>query len=316
MPGTTGFGFVGIGKETTKGTGVAPTHYIPATSMDGEDSVDVLRDEGLRASMATIYGAVKGVTSASYSLEGNVHVDTLGFLLAGIMGGTNTTGAGPFTHTFSLLNSGTGQCRSYSFTDYQGLQTRRYAAATESSLSLRVSAQELFTYSSQWTTFGSTTQSTPAPSFSTLDPIAGWTGAVNLGGGANTLLEEMDVTFTRNVTPVHTVDGTSDPLQIWQGPLSVSGRMMLIADAETEFTRYLGVTFPAMTVTLTQGTASLALTMSKLVYTSAKIERGDDFTQASVQFEAIANTTDAGASGGLAPAKLVLINSVASGTYD
>ena len=316
MPGATGFSFVGIAKETTKGTAVAASVYIPVTSMDGDDTVDVLQDNSMRASMATLFGAVPGTKQSSFSIEGDVYVDTIGWFLAGIMGATAFSAGTPNTHTFTLLNSGSGQCRSYSITDYNGLQTRRYAACTESSFSLRLAAQELLTYSSQFAGYASATLSAPTPSFSALDPIAGWVGTISLGGSPNALLEELDLTFTRNVSPVFTVDGDQTPSLLWQGPLSVSGRMMLIADAETEFTKYLAVTKSALVVTLTQGTASLAVTMTSVVYTSAKIERGDDFTQVSVQFEAIANTTDAGPSGGFAPAKVVLMNSVATGTYD
>jgi len=41
-----------------------------------------------------------------------------------------------FTHTFSLLNSGTGQGPSFTIVDYQGLQARKYAASTLASLSI------------------------------------------------------------------------------------------------------------------------------------------------------------------------------------
>lgn len=316
--GATGLSFVGIGKETTKGTAVAvgAGGWIPATSMDGDDTVDILRDEGMRASMATLYGSVPGVKSSSFSLEGDAYVDTLGFMLAGMFGSTATTGAGPFVHTFSLKNSGDGQCRSYTMHDYNGLQGRKYAGCQESSLSLRLAAQELFTYSSAWSGYVSATESTPTPSFGALLPIAGWTGVVTLAGSTNALMEEMDLTFSRNVTPVFTVDGNQDPAIVWQGAISVSGRLMLLASDETEFARYLAGTATTLVISLTQSTASLVLTMSSVIYTSAKIERGDDFSQVSVQFEAQANSTDAGVTGGLAPIKAVLTNSVASGTYD
>lgn len=315
--GATGFSFMGIGLESTRGTAVTPVDFLPCTSLDGEDATDVLQDNGMRASMATAYGAVKGTTTASYSIEGDVFVDTIGYLLAAIFGSRATTGAGPYIHTFSLNNnqSQAGQTPSYTITDYQGLQARRYTQATCSSVGLRLSAQELFTHSAAFTSIATTTTTTPTPSFGTLSPIAGWAGTINLAGSANALLEDLDLTFSRNVTPVHTVSGQSNPVQIWSGPLSVSGRANFLAADETEFTRYLGVTTPALVVTLAQGSASLAVTMSKVVYTSAKVERGDDFTQVSVQFDALANTTDAGASGGFAPAKAVLTNSIAGTTY-
>lgn len=309
--GSTGFGFTGIGLEGTKGTAVAAGDYIPVTSADGEDATDVLRDEAMRASMATLYGAVKGTTTASYSMDGDVYVDTLGYLLAAIFGKRVSTGSSaPYTHTFTLKNDGDGQCPGYTIHDYQGLQARKYPYSMCSSLSLRVAAQELFTYSAAFTSQASVTESTPTPSFSSLSPIAGWTGGVTLAGSSNALIEELDLTLTRNVTPVFAVAGSSNPVQIWQGPLSVSGRAMFIAADETEFSRYLNVTTPSMVVTLSQGTSSVVMQMSKIVYSSAKVERGDDFTQVSVQFDAIANATDAGPTGGLAPAQVVLTNGV------
>lgn len=310
--GATGFSFLGIGKETTKLTAVAATDYIKATSFDGDDSVDVLLDQGLRGAMATTFGAVKGSTQSSFSVEGDVHLDTFGYFLHGIMGGYLFAAGTPATHTFSTLNSGTGQCQSYTFHDYNGLQARKYAGCTESSLSLRLSAQELLTYSSSWSGILSVTESTPTPSFSTLAPIAGYVGTITHGGSSSAIIEECEITFSRNVSPVFTVDGTTDPSQIWQGPLDVSGRLMFIASDEVEFLRYTGVTFPTTVIAFTQGTGSLTLTMTSLVYTSAKVERGDDFTQVSVQFTALANTTDVGASAGYGPIKPVLLNSMAT----
>lgn len=313
--GATGFGFMGIGVEATKGTSVAATDYIPATSMDGEDATDVLLDSGMRASMAVNYGGVKGVSTASYSAEGDVYVDTIGYFLAAILGDHAAVTTTTTAHTFSLQNSTDGQPPSYTIHDYQGLQARKYAYAMESSLSLRIAAAELFTYSSSWTSRSSVTESAPSPTFSALSPIAGWTGGMTLAGSANALIEEADISFSRNVTPIQTVAGVADPTQIWSGPLSVNGRLMFLAADETEFLRYLAVTSnPILVVTMTQGTASLALTMSKCIYTNAKVERGDDFTQVSVQFEALANTTDAGSSGGYSPIKAVLTNSVSSAT--
>jgi hypothetical protein len=45
------------------------------------------------------------------------------------------------------------------------------------------------------------------------------------------------------------------------------------------------------------------------------IERGEDFVQVSVDFNAQSNTTDAGASGGFSPISWTLKNAKPSGTY-
>lgn len=311
--GSTGFSFLGIAKEVTKGTAVAASDYIKATSFDGDDQTDVLLDQGLRGSMTSSFGAVKGTTQSSFSIESDVHVDTVGYFLDAIFGGYAVSGAGPYVHIFSLLNSGTGQCASYTLHDYNGLQQRKYAAATESSLSLRFSAQELLTLSTSWSAFASATESTGTPSFSTILPVAGWVGTISLDGSSNALIEEADISISRNVTPVFTIDGTADPSQLWQGPMSVSGRLMFLASAETEFTNYLTVADPGpLVITFTQGTAIIAITCTSIVYTSAKVERGDDFTQVSAQFEGLGTTTDAGASLGYSPCKITLTNSKAT----
>lgn len=328
-PGATGFGWTGIALESTKGTAIAaPTHGIPVTRADGDEATDVLPDQGMRGSMATMYGAVKGTQSASYDIEGDVYLDTFGFFLAAILGESDfTAGVGtPNTHEFTLNNDRAttkGQCPSYTIFDYQGLQVRKYAAATCSSLSLRVSAQELLTYSASFTTNPSVTDTDATPSFGTLLPLPGWNGTVTIGGSANSLVEEAEITFSRNVSVVQTVDGSTSPLQIWQGPLSVSGRVMFVAAAETEFLKYLSVDDGAspdgqvpMVFSFTQGDNSLAVTMSQVVYNSAKVERGADYTQVSAQYDAIANTTDAaGASAGFAPVQVTLLNDITTGTY-
>src|SRR5690606_14234034 len=124
----------------------------------------------------------------------------------------------------------------------------------------------------------------------------------------SSLLEEAEITFSRNVSLVHTVDGAADPFQIWQGPLSVSGRLMLVAPNEDEWDRYMTVAPAALRFkfekTISGATHSLQFDLSKVAYTSAKVERGDDYTQVSVQFDAIATADDAGNTGGLAPAKV------------
>src|SRR5690606_41604349 len=87
-PGATGFGFFGLALESTKGTAVAASAatWVPVSRADGDEATDILPDQGMRGSMATLYGAVKGTQSASYEVEGDVFLDTIGFYLAGILG--------------------------------------------------------------------------------------------------------------------------------------------------------------------------------------------------------------------------------------
>jgi hypothetical protein len=88
---------------------------------------------------------------------------------------------------------------------------------------------------------------------------------------------------------------------------------------DTELTRYLSNTQPAIVLNWAYGTGANAVqiqaTITKGAYTSAVIERGEDFVQVTVDLNGQGNTTDAGSSGGFAPIKWVLQNAKASGTY-
>lgn len=56
--------FIGIAKEVTKGTVVAPTDFIPvmADSLKPVDVIDPLYDTGLRGSMVVNYNYIPGRT--------------------------------------------------------------------------------------------------------------------------------------------------------------------------------------------------------------------------------------------------------------
>uniref|UniRef100_UPI003F4924BE phage tail tube protein n=1 Tax=Pseudonocardia sp. CA-138482 TaxID=3240023 RepID=UPI003F4924BE len=320
LPGATNLGFTGIGKETVRGTPVGATAYIPVMSMDPEDSVDMLQDTGMRASMASLFGVVKGTTHSTCDLQGDVYADIIGYPLAGVFGADAVTGASaPYTHLFTLLNTGTGQGPSYTLVDYTGIQTRQYAASVFSSLSLRASANELFTYQASTSGNASTIFSKPTPSFSTVPAMAAWIGTATIGGSAVTTVEDAEVTITRNVTLVRTVDGIANPYTIWQGPLSISGSLTFVAPDETEFLRYLNLTNPSLVLNFQQGAGAalqqVQVQCTAVNYNSAKPEKGNDYTQFSVQWDAIANATDAGASGGLSPGRVTVQNAVAAGSY-
>jgi hypothetical protein len=90
-------------------------------------------------------------------------------------------------------------------------------------------------------------------------------------------------------------------------------------EADTELTRYLTNTQPAIVLDWAYGAGAAAVqiqaTISDGAYTAAAIERSDDYVTITIDLNAIGNSTDAGASGGFSPIKWVLKNAKASGTY-
>jgi hypothetical protein len=128
-----------------------------------------------------------------------------------------------------------------------------------------------------------------------------------------------NIDMTRPVTPVYGISTTQNPYNIFLGPLEVTGKITFLMEADTELTRFLQNTQPAIVLNWAYGSGASALqiqaTLTKGAYTAAVIERGEDFVQVTIDLNAQSNTTDDGASGGFAPIKWVLQNAKTSGTY-
>jgi hypothetical protein len=318
--------YLGIAKEVTKGTAVTPTDFIPVMkdSIKPADIIDPLYDTGLRGSNVVNYNYIPGRTRSTFDFGGAVFADTVGYSLAGLLGSVATTGASaPYTHTISLKNSAVAaaddQPISYTLTDFYAAAVRAYPGCQFSDFSLKFSADGLLQYDAKTTGFLSAAAATPTPSFSTVLPTPVWQGTVSIGGSAVSTSMDGSIEMKRAVTPVYGISQTQDPFSVFLGPLETTGKITFIMEDNTELTRYLTNTQPAIVLNWAYGAGAAAVqiqaTITKGAYTAAVIERGQDFVQVSVDINAMGNTTDAGATAGFSNIKWVLQNAKPSGTY-
>jgi hypothetical protein len=318
--------YLGIAKEATKGTVVAPTDFIPVAkdSLKPVDIIDPLYDTGLRGSNIVNYNYIPGRTRSTVDFGGAVFADTVGYGIAGLLGSVATTGASaPYTHTISLKNSLTSgaddQPISYTLTDFYAADVRSYPGCQFSDFSLKFNADGMLEYETKTTGWLSSAVADPTPSFSTILPTPVWRGTVSIGGSAVSTGMTGNIDMKRNVTPVYGISSTQNPFNVFLGPLEVSGKITFIMEDDTELTRYLTNTQPAIVLNWAYGAGAAAVqiqaTITKGAYTAAVIERGDDFVKVTVDINAQGNTTDAGSTGGFSAIKWVLQNAKASGTY-
>lgn len=317
---------IGIAKEVTKGTAVAATDFIPVMkdSVKPADVIGALYDTGLRGSNVVNYNYIPGREYSTFDFSSAAFADTIGYALAGIMGSVATTGASaPFTHTISLKNSQTAaaddQPISYTITDFYSAAVRQYPGSQFSDFSLKWNADGLLEYDAKLTGFPSNTTTVPTATYSAILPSPVWIGTVSIGGSSVTNNMNGNIDLKRNATPVFGVSNTQNPFQVFLGPLEVTGKLEFIMENDTELTRYLNNTQPAIVLNWSQGAGAsltqIQATITKGAYTAALIDRGDDFVKVSVDINGQGNTTDAGTTGGQAPIKWVLQNAKASGTY-
>ena len=142
---------------------------------------------------------------------------------------------------------------------------------------------------------------------------------MSIGGSAVSYTIEGNIDLKRSVTPIYGISSTQNPYQVFLGALEVTGKLNFVMENDTELTRFLSNSQPALVLNWNYGTGAselqLQATITKGAYVAAAIERGQDFVTVSVDINAQANTTDAGSSGGFAPIKWQLKNAKASGTY-
>ena len=318
--------YLGIAKEATRGTIVAPTDFIPVMkdSLKPVDIVDPLYDTGLRGSNVLNYNYIPGRKRSTVDFGGAVFADTVGYGIAGVLGAVDTTGvSAPYTHEITLFNSlavgGDVQPISYTLTDFYAVDVRSYPGCQFSDFSLKFNADGMLEYDAKSTGWSSSVVSTPSPSFSTVLPTPVWRGTVSVGGSALATAMTGNIDMKRPATPIYGIASTQDPYQVFLGPLEVTGKITFVMDNDDQLLNFLNNTQPALVFNWAYGSGAtevqIQATLTKGAYTTGVIERGEDFVQVSVDINAQSNTTDAGASGGYSPITWTLKNAKPSGTY-
>jgi hypothetical protein len=392
MPVATQRSFVGIAKESVRGTAVAATAFLPVKTITPEDVVKYLPVEVFKGSFPKIYGQVQGYKNTTFGLAGPIFADTFGWPLAGLMGDITTTAsrsvsdgvtnstttvtsataafvAGdvgkqisggsiptgafiasvsngttvlisaaatasasgltivigpPQWHVINVLNSGTGQPTSQTLTDFYGLTSgspaRQYAGIQWHETQIKFTAEGLLEHSSKATGLvPSALVTLPTASFTTVQPTPAWTGVVTIGGTVVSTMADGDLTISRVMELVPAMTGTQQYLQVWLGEIACKGKLVAVVNDDTELTRMLSNTQPSLDLNFSQGSGAtsqqLVLHMTNAAYLKAKPNRGKQWVAYDIEWEAVGNATDVGASGGFGVVTAKLGNNISSGTY-
>jgi hypothetical protein len=314
---------VGIAKETTYGTAVAPTAFIPISGAPKTDEkLKLDADKAWRGSMGLDYGFQPGIYDTTVGYSSYVFPDTVGWALAGVLGDVATTGvSAPYTHTFSLYNGTDGQPPSYTLTDWYVANGRQYPGARFTDASFKISGDGLISYDAAADALPSVSlaNTKPTSAFTSVTPLSGWQGAIQIGGVSSVAVLSFECALKRKTTQIHTVAGQQGAQSVFAADLSVTGKMDVIMIDDSQLMNYLNNSQPSLDVNYSVGTGTAAvqfkLHMTKAAYTAATVDRSKEFVQLSISYTAVFNSTDVGASGGYSPIKATLQNALPSGTY-
>lgn len=327
--------FVGWAKETTQGTPVTPiTFTYPLSApMTVKDNPVYIVDPGMRNSMVDEYGLIQGVSSVSFSMQGWAFMDGIGFLVNNILGDITTTGASaPFSHAISTLNTGGAQPGSLTLVDWQGTpatsSARQYPGACLSQLVLKGNAESsVIEFTAQglaWPSSDLGVAPTAAPT--TASGLAAWRTVLGLAGPATggtqvKTAREWSITISRKLRAEWTLQNAQTPFIIQRGAVQAAGTLLVPVPAdETIFNYYINNTQPQVQLIVDNGltlSAKLTLTIDAQVaaFNSGEIVRNEEAVGYNMAYKCIANSTNAGASGGVSPLKITLQNALPANTY-
>lgn len=291
---------VGLAKETTWGTGVAPTtadQFVPIMNPKLEDIIESIYDDNYRSRISQHQGFQQGFRQGKYSFESQWFPDVCGNWLMGIMG---TDGwASSTTHPFTVLN--TALPPSYTVQDFygqSGTKTRSLTGMYFDTVTLSGSDKgPLKATVSLMGGKASVAVAKPTSAYTVAQPFLTWQGALTLNSVANAKLISYDLTLKRNVLPILAM-GAQDPSAALSAQFTASGKMVFETNDDTEYLLYsttAQAAFP-ISVVFTSGSNTLTIVMTTAQFeTPTQFDRGSPFVKTSVSFQGIDNSTDGGA---------------------
>ena len=233
------------------------------------------------------------------------------------------TAVSNYTHTFAALDSGSGQPPVHTLTDYTGITAsvgaRSYASAAVASLDFTGNAGQALTRSVSGLGFLSApAASTPVANPTSAPPAANWRCTVSVGGSLVYSVGDWSCSLSRDLVIYFSAQGGLAPYVIARGNLSATFSLdYAVAISEAPLTQMLSGGLTPLVLTLSNGLSgasalSITITASAAKTVSAKPVRGAEVISFSTGWEAVANSTDVGGSGGLGPCTVSLTNAFAT----
>lgn len=234
------------------------------------------------------------------------------------------TAAANYSHTFAVLNSGSGQGPTHTLTDTNGLTAgtgaRCYPSATVAQIQLAGDPGK------GWVTSkvtGAAWLSQPSaaavafPSTASVPPFGGWQSSV-LVGGALAFAGAWQLTMTRPLVIYRGAQNSAQPVWIARGGLTVTGTLDYPDPSdETPLAQMTNGTQPSVQIALSNGlagnaAASVTLNLATCQFTKSKPDRERAALAYGSAFQAIDASDNAGGSGGIGPVSVAVQNQVAA----
>ena len=287
-------GQVGLAKESSAGTIVTPTFWLPINSISFDDKTTTAREnEGL----GRIEDSDSNYVVNKYG-EGDFEFDLndkqMGLILTSLLGASPTTTGGPtYAHAFALANTNTHQTLSLAYQDPD--QTKIFPYCVVDGLEITVEPDGIAKGKASFKSRVSRDWSTLTPSYTALgnkflhqelsfklaSNIAGLSAASSIGLKKLTLKIMANADFDNET-------GTVEPAAVLNHQYSVEGEITLNKTDDTYRQLMLAGTYKAIDISFTHASnSSLQIQMPRVDFTEWEQDRSlDDIVGQTIQFKA------------------------------
>ncbi len=290
---------LGLGIETTLGTAVAATGWVPVMRYGPGFVPTFVEDTGARGTVYETYGEILATDHSTYTMGGMLYPGSGGNLLAAVTGLDTVTGTSPYTHTFAFQDTPKSVTISDTYLNAQGISVgRQFPGSRCRRLQLKFTPTTGLSYTADFIGFPSATYTPETPTFGTDDYFIGSGGAITFGGTSDAALSSFSLDIQRtNSEPVFSAQNSQTPYDIFMGRVRVDWDLEFYMSSDAEIAYALSQATEVTAATVTQaGTGDvLTLTSSGLQFTKPVINRSlTKWVIARISGRAVYNATDSG----------------------
>jgi hypothetical protein len=285
---------LGIKKETTWGTPVTVDRFFPIIPGDGFDGgPEALMGAGVYAGKVSpqLENAVLGNESYKGTYQMEVYDHSQGLLYEAMLGAVSSSGAGPYTRTFTPAEPLPSYTMQEVFADNTGtLRALTYSGCVCEAWEVNFEPGKIVTLGMDWSAKSETNATAVATAaYSTTPvPVVAQNVAVTFGGSTVNLKNlklRCDNALSydeRRFLGSATVGRQQISKEVRK---FTSEGALELENAFTEYLKYKANTFFAVVVTCTVGSNTITFTMSNTRYTGSRPKTGTGVTEQPIKME-------------------------------
>lgn len=260
-------GSIGIGAETTFGTGVAPTAFFNAT-----ESITETRGrlrEGMNFGTRARQPADDGRLRIAGAINGiHARPDNLGHLLRAALGAPQTSGAGPYDHVFKPATakfSAEAALPPYSATVKRNATSiHRYAGGQLNRLVLNQPVDDALTIDTDWLFKSVSVESDTLMALETKPRFRFNQLAVELGGSSWDALRSFRLTIDNALDPEETLNASKEISGVDFGDSNITAEVTAVFKAKELYDEFVANTTLDLVLTWTNGGDILEISLPRL----------------------------------------------------